>query len=144
MLGFEPRISGIGGDRCGNCATTTDHTFENITKCCNINHLVTLPASIPFQSVATIQLQSTFECVRVRVGRDRSSNAMIAFINISAGFNDLSRVKNNANINNNKINSDNNSSNNKRSLIKMTKKYIKTVKATSKITTIAQQRKQQQ
>ena len=142
MLGFEPRISGIGGDRCGNCATTTDHTFENITKCCNINHLVTLPASIPFQSVATIQLQSTFECVRVRVGRDRSSNAMIAFINISAGFNDLSRVKNNANINNN--NSNNNNNNNNKSLIKMKAKGQKTVKATSKIIATAQQRQQQQ
>ena len=127
LLGFEPRISGIGSNRCANCATTADHILENITKCCNINHSVTLPASIPSQSVSTIQLQSTFECVGVRVGRDRSRNALIAFINISAGFNDLSRMKNNANINNNKINSNNN---NNKSLIKMKAKGQKTVKAT--------------
>ena len=66
---------------------------------------------------------------------------MIAFINISAGFNDLSRVKNNANINNNNSNNNNNNNNNNnKSLIKMKAKGQKTVKATSKIIATAQQR----
>ena len=25
MIGFEPRISGVGSDRTTNCTTTTDH-----------------------------------------------------------------------------------------------------------------------
>ena len=27
MLGFKPQISGVGSDRCPNCATTTAHKF---------------------------------------------------------------------------------------------------------------------